>query len=47
VVVHAVGARCAIEPAPPGADTPGAAVVVIGRDLDADGLAAGLARCAA
>lgn len=47
MLVHAVGARHNLEPAPPKAETTGATLVVIGQDLPAAELQAGLARCAA
>jgi len=47
VVVHAVGARRSVEPAPEGINTEGVAMVVIGRGLARSELLNGLARCAA
>ena len=47
VVVHMVGARRSVEPAPEGIDTKAAALVVIGRNLSPADLKAGLESCAA
>jgi G3E family GTPase len=47
LLVHLVGTRRSIEPAPPHVETAGARLVVIGRDLQAAQLEAGLRQCAA
>jgi hypothetical protein len=47
VVVHLVGSRRSVEPAPAGVETQGAALVVIGQELSVRELQAGLEKCAA
>ncbi|HEX4508689.1 MAG TPA: dipeptide ABC transporter ATP-binding protein, partial [Burkholderiaceae bacterium] len=46
-VIHVVGRRRSTEPAPPQVQVDGARLVVIGRNLEAVSLGAGLARCQA